>query len=280
MTTFKKFAGFIKIEHTLFSLPLLFAGAYLAGHAWPSLRTSFLIVVAGASARVVAMGLNRIIDREIDRLNPRTQQRHLPSGAMSLLEAWAAVSVSLLLYLLSAWLLSDFCLRLSWIPLVAFASYPYFKRFTHWAHLGLGLVWSLVPLAGFFAVEPSLDGIGPAVLLGVFCLFWLAGFDIIYATLDEDFDREYGVYSLPAAWGRTKALRAAALFHLLSFFTLVFLYGVYLSGPLTVMLLTVVGLTMYVGQKFSSNVDFAFFQVNAFIGLAVLIFIFIGSKGF
>lgn len=280
MNVLKKYAGFIKLEHTLFSLPLLFAGAVLAAGTWPSFRTTVLILFAGASARVVAMGLNRIIDRDIDRRNPRTRDRHLASGVMKRVEAWGLVLASLAVYLFSAWLLSDWCFRLSWIPLVAFAAYPYFKRVTRWAHVGLGLVWSLAPIGGYFAVRPSMSGAEPAFVLGAFCLFWLAGFDIIYATMDAGFDREAGLHSLPAAWGPERALKAAAVFHACAFITLAVLYGVWLSGPITVLLLLIIGACLILEQRFSQNVDFAFFQVNAVIGFIVFFFVYSGLKGF
>ena len=279
MKLLQKYASFIKLEHTLFSIPLLFSGAVLARNKWPPFRISLLILIAGSSARVVAMTLNRILDRNIDKINPRTASRHLPSGNMKLWEAWITVVVGLALYLYSTWLLSDFCLKYSWIPLVAFVLYPMFKRFTKWTHVGLGLVWSLVPLGGFFAVEPSLKGIWPVLILSLFCVFWLAGFDIIYATLDEQFDRESGVYSLPAAWGSKRALKLAGTFHLLSFIALFFLYGIFLSGPVTVMILAMIGILLYLEQKFSHYVDLAFFQINAVIGFFVLFFVIAGIKG-
>jgi len=156
--------------------------------------------LAAGSARVIALVLNRVIDRQIDGKNPRTKERHLISGRLTLVEAWLLAIVSLGIYLFSTWLLSDFCLRLSWVPLLGFTAYPFFKRFTKWTHVGLGFVWALVPVAGYFAVKPSWDGMFPVILLGAFSVFWLAGFDIIYATLDEEFDREAGLFSLPACW--------------------------------------------------------------------------------
>src|SRR5438045_699806 len=117
MRPLQKYASFIKLEHSLFSIPMLFAGAILAGNKWPTLRVSFLILLAGSSARVVAMTLNRLIDREIDKQNPRTQNRHLPAGTMKTHEAWSTILVGAALYFLSSWLLSDFCLKFSWIPL-------------------------------------------------------------------------------------------------------------------------------------------------------------------
>ena len=279
MSLLTKYSTFIKIEHTLFSLPLIFAGALMAESRWPSFRVTVLILLAATSARIVAMTLNRIIDREIDLRNPRTKDRHLPSGAMKLYEAWLIVLVTLGVYLGSAWLLNDVCLGLSWIPLLGFSAYPFFKRFTNWTHLGLGLVWSFVPVAGFLAVKPSSEGIGPAVALGIFSVFWLAGFDIIYATMDEAFDREAGVHSLPAAWGSKRAMRMSAVFHLLAFLALVVLYGVWFAGPITVMLLGLAGILLFLEQWFAGYVDMAFFQINAAIGFVIFFFVLSGLKG-
>jgi len=279
MTALTKYSTFIKLEHTLFSLPLIFAGAVIAEASVPSLRVIALILVAATAARVVAMTLNRIIDREIDKRNPRTQGRHIPSGAMKLYEAWLIVFLSLGIYLLAAWLLNDVCLRLAWLPLVGFAAYPFFKRFTKWTHVGLGLVWSFVPVAGFLAVKPSWEGIAPALGLGVFSVFWLAGFDVIYATMDEDFDREAGVKSLPAAWGSKRALRFSAVMHGLAFLTLAVVYAVWFSGPITVMLLALAGALLFMEQWFSGYVDMAFFQLNAAIGFVIFFFVLSGLKG-
>ncbi|MFN0117249.1 MAG: 4-hydroxybenzoate octaprenyltransferase [Elusimicrobiota bacterium] len=280
MTRLNLYNSFIKFEHTLFSLPLLFAGALLAGKTWPSWRVSFLIILAGAGARIVALALNRIIDRHIDKLNPRTQDRHLASGKIKLIEAWFILLVSLVIYLLAAWSLSEFCLKLSWLPVLGFSAYPFFKRFTKWAHLGLGIVWSLVPIGGFFAVHPSFDGMTPILLLALFSVFWLAGFDIIYAIQDEEFDRRVGLHSLPAKWGGKKALRISALFHVLSFFTLVILYAIFFSGPFTVICLGVIGILLYLEQSFSHNVNLSFFHINVILGFVVLVFVFCGIKGF
>jgi 4-hydroxybenzoate polyprenyltransferase len=169
---------------------------------------------------------------------------------------------------------------LSWIPLVGFSAYPFFKRFTKWTHVGLGLVWSFIPLAGYFAVKPTLEGATPAILLGVFSIFWLAGFDIIYATMDEAFDKKAGLFSLPACWGAERAVRTAAMFHLLSFIVLLIIYGVWFSGPLTVMLLASIGVLLFLEQRYSHHVDLAFFKINAVIGFAIFFFVISGSKGF
>lgn len=272
--------GFVKLEHTLFSLPLIFAGAFLANGRFPSLRLSILMILAGAGARVVALALNRIIDRHIDAKNPRTQDRHLTNGSMKLFEAWIITFVALALYLISVWLISDFCLKWSWIPLIGFAAYPFFKRFTKWTHVGLGIVWSVIPIAGYLAVKPSFDISGPTLLLAVFSVFWLAGFDIIYATMDEKYDKEAGLFSLPACWGAERAVKMAGVFHALSFLALLAIYGIWFQGPLTVMLLAAIGVLLFMEQRFSHNVDLAFFKINAVIGFAIFAFVISGVKGY
>jgi len=258
---------------------MLFAGALVAAGRWPSFRVSFLILTAGFGARAAALAMNRIIDKDIDLKNPRTASRELPSGAISLLQAWGVAMAGVLVYLLSAWLLNDFCLRLSWIPLSAFVIYPYLKRFTHWSHLGLGLVWSLAPLGGYLAVKSSFEGSGPAFLLSAFSLFWLAGFDIIYATLDEEFDKAHGLFSLPAKVGSQKALRISALFHLLAFFFLAIFYTVHLAGPITVLLLLISGFLLYLEHRMAYDVDLAFFKINAVTGFLILALVLSGLKG-
>ena len=269
MALLTRYARFVKIEHTLFSLPLLLAGAVLAARGWPSFRALFFILTAATGARIVALSLNRIIDVRIDRLNPRTADRELARGTMRLQEAWLLVVAGGGVYLASAWLLNPFCFRLSWLPLAAFALYPYMKRATHWSHLFLGGVWSLTPLAGYFAVRPRFQGSGPAWMLAAFSLFWLAGFDIIYALQDEEFDRAHGLHSLPAGWGGDRALKISGLFHGLAFLCLVVLYLFYLSGPLAVLLLVTCGVLLYFEHRMARDVELAFFKLNIAVGFFV-----------
>lgn len=278
MNLLRKFASYVKVEHSLFSLPLLFSGAFLAQNEWPSWRLTLLIFIAAINARIVAMSLNRIFDRHIDALNPRTQMRHLPSGALTLFQAWIICLGALLGYLYCAWKISELCLKLSWIPLVGFVVYPFFKRFTKWTHLGLGLVWSLVPLAGFISVGPSIKMAYPVIIICLFSILWLAGFDIIYAADDEDFDRQHGLYSLPAAWGLEKALRFSAHLHVISFVLLVVLYFTWMSGIGPVLILFLIGLLFLFEHFFSSSLRFAFLHVNVAIGFLVLFFVILGVK--
>jgi len=168
----RKFFNFVKIEHTLFTLPLIYGGVVLGSHGVPSFQLLMLVLVAATGARTLAFALNRIIDRKIDFLNPRTSNRELPSGRMSLAEAYVVLLAGFVLYFGSAIFISEFCLILSPVPLIVFIIYPYMKRFTFLAHFGVGLGMAMAPLGGWFAVSPSFDNIVPAILL---CLYDFLG---------------------------------------------------------------------------------------------------------
>ena len=271
----KAYAGFVKLEHTVFSLPLIFAGALLGGPL--TLRLAVLMLLAALGGRVMAMGLNRLIDAKLDACNPRTKIRELPSGAMRRGEAWAIVGLAGLLYAASAAAISPLCLRLSPIPVILFAGYPYLKRFTTLAHLGLGLAWSTAPLGGWLAVARSPAELGSIRYLWLFAVCWVAGFDIIYATMDEAFDREFGLRSLPAKIGKRPALRAAALLHLLALTALYQLWKTQLHGALApAWLAAVAALLVWQHAIAERRPAFAFFQINAIVGFAVLGLIFAG----
>lgn len=269
----KKYLSFIKIEHTLFSLPLIYAGVFLASDEFPSLKILILVLLAAIGARIVAMSLNRIIDFKIDLKNPRTSSRELPSGKMNLNEAILVTIVGLLIYLSSAYLISFFCFYLSPIPLIIFVIYPYLKRFTKFAHFGVGLGLSMAPLGGWFAIKGNLNNLEIGLLLPLFTIFWATGFDIIYSTLDEKFDRQAGLYSFPSKYGSQKALRISAFLHILAFVMLVVIYYFSLRSLASLLLLAVSGYLLYLEQKKSSDVELAFFKINAVIGFVILLMI-------
>jgi len=272
------YASFVKLEHTVFSLPLVLAGTLLATRRWPSLKMLVLIVFAAAGARVVAMGLNRLIDLHVDSRNPRTSNRELPRGAMQLAEAWGIVLVAGGVYVASAAALAPICLRLSPIPVLLFVIYPYLKRFTVLSHLGLGVAWSMAPLGGWLAGSQTLTGLEQVGWLWLFSLFWVAGFDIIYATMDEAFDREAGLYSLPARMGRQPALRIAASLHAAAFLSLVALWRSQFRSPTSlVWLLAVAGLFIWQHAVAGRHPEFAFFQLNGVIGFLVFGFVLSGT---
>ena len=270
----KTYVSFIKLEHTVFSLPLIFAGALLHTRGWPDARLLELILLAAIGGRVMAMGLNRLIDAAIDARNPRTQRRELPRGAMQRGEAWAIVGVAGALYLAAAAAIAPICLQLSPIPVALFVIYPYLKRFTALSHLGLGLAWSMAPLGGWLAASRSLEPFGEIVWLWVFSILWVAGFDIIYATMDEAFDREAGIHSLPARLGKQPALRIAAGVHLLAFVSLIALWRTHGFSNWALPWLAATGaLLVWQHLVAEEHPEFAFFQLNGVIGFSVLGFV-------
>ena len=272
MTFLRNFSGFLKIEHTLFSLPVIFAGAFLAAEGIFGARLFVLILLAGTGARTFALALNRIFDREIDRRNPRTAARELPSGKMNLREALAIATVGALLYFLSAYFICLLVFLLSPIPLVAFTVYPLMKRFTALCHFGVGFSLALGPLGGWLAVRCSFEEILPAIVLTFSTFFWISGFDIIYATADEEFDRRRGIFSLVARFGRQRALLVSKISHLLSFASLVFLYLLSFSSFLALLPLALCGYLLYLEHGSFGQVDSAFFRTNILVGFAVLFF--------
>ena len=212
-----RLANFVKVEHTIFSLPLLFAGAWLgAGGHWPGLRPLFWIALAGLGARALGMAMNRILDRRLDLLNPRTAGRELPSGRLTPAQGWSVAAAGLAVYLLACTALGPLCLLLSPIPAAVLITYSLLKRFTSLCHYGIGACLALGPLGAFVAVAGT-TAVSPAViLLALFTFCWISGFDIIYALQDLAADREIGVHSLPAALGSRGAQIVAAATHLVA----------------------------------------------------------------
>ena len=270
MARIKNFLSFVKIEHTLFSLPLIYSGVFLAAKEIPSPSILVLVLVAAAGARTAALALNRIIDREIDRRNPRTARRELASGAMTLGEGLFVLSIGIVLYLGSAAFISPFCLALSPLPLIIFTIYPYMKRFTPLAHFGVGLGLAMAPLGGWFAIQQSFHNLLPAALLTLFTLLWVAGFDIIYSTLDELFDRQENLYSFTSRYGKRKALRISGFLHFAAFAVLAVLFATYTRALGSLLFLLSSGYLLYLEHKKSSDVELAFFKINAVVGFSVL----------
>lgn len=270
------YARFIKIEHTLFSFPLLLSGALLAPQNHLTFRTLALILIAGTGARVAALALNRILDHRFDRDNPRTASRELAKGAMSLSEAWLVTILGTALYMVAAYLISPLCLWLAPIPLAVFVVYPMLKRFTMWAHLGVGLGLSMAPLGAWFAVSQHFQDLGPIIALAAFTFFWVSGFDIIYSTLDEDYDRRSGLYSLPSRLGRRRALVISMGFHFAAFVCLGILYWMQLEGLVAGLLLLASGALLYLEHRKAEDVELAFFKINAVLGFVVLALVYTG----
>lgn len=262
----------IKFSHTVFALPFALTGMVLAARGLPDLGTVFWILVAMLGARTAAMAWNRVADAQIDARNPRTADRHLPRGIVRPVEAWLLVAGGAALLLLAAWALNPLCLRLSPLALAVIALYPYAKRFTWLCHYLLGLALAAAPLGAWIAVRGSWSW--RIVPLGLAVLVWVAGFDILYALQDLEFDRTQGLHSVPQRLGAGRALRLAARLHLLVVLLLVAqipLFGLGVWYGLGV--LAVAGLLLYehalVTPYDLSRLDAAFFSMNGTISVIV-----------
>jgi 4-hydroxybenzoate polyprenyltransferase len=264
----------IKFEHTVFALPFAFLGAFLAAGGPPDLRTSLWILAGMVGARTTAMTFNRIIDLPFDAKNPRTASRALPKGDIRLKEAWAVVMAAALLYFLSAYELNRLALILSPFVLALLLLYSYTKRFTFLCHVFLGLSIGIAPTAGWIAVRGD---VGPVpIVLSLGFLFWMAGFDILYACLDTEFDRKEGLKSIPAVFGAKKAFIISRLSHAIAFvlFTLTGLFArlnwIYFTGVLAVFALLIVQGRL-IKPNDLSRINAAFFNCNAAISIILFI---------
>lgn len=265
----KNILRFIKIEHTIFSLPLLFAGAWLGnGRTYPTLKVLLLLVLAAVGARIVGMAMNRILDRRIDALNPRTANRELPQGSLSLIHGYGVVLLGTALYLAACYFLGGLCWRLWPVPFIPLMTYSFLKRFTNFCHFGIGLCLGLVPLGAYVATSQTMTFDSSILYLSLFTFCWMSGADIIYALLDIDFDRNIGVHSLPAAIGATKAQVVAGALHIIAFASLIGILWTMKSGSLAWLSLFVAStsfVAMYV-QRIPVHVRF--FPISAVAGIA------------
>ncbi len=263
----------IKFSHTIFALPFALLAALLAARGIPELRTLAFILLAMVGARSAAMAWNRLVDRDVDAANPRTQNRELVTGVLSVFQMRVFCALSVGLFLFAASQLNRLCLLLAPIALLVVLGYSHTKRFTALAHLVLGLGLAIAPVGAWVAVRGEFALL--PVVLGFGVLFWVAGFDVIYSLQDESFDRAQGLHSIPSALGGARALLVSRVFHVLAFacflatwrlsgLGFVFLAGVLVAGGFLVrqhLLVTPTDL---------SRVDAAFFTANGW--LSVMLF--------
>ncbi len=278
---FIRYVNFVKLPHTVFALPFAFLGVvYASFSATVTLAQGLLVLLAFTAARFAAMGFNRVVDRDVDALNPRTRNRELPTGRLSLRAAGTGVVVAAAVFVIAAGLLNRLCLYLSPLALAWILSYSYTKRFTSWSHLWLGASLAIAPAGGYLAVVGSwaapwwtLPAVGLAVLT------WVAGFDMFYALQDEGFDRAHGVKSAVVLLGQRASIRVAKLLHGI---TIVMLIVFALGTPF--------GVIYYVGVAVAAAIlawehhlvrpgdltrlDAAFFQMNGVMSIIVFIFSF------
>ena len=292
LDTLVKWAGFVKLSHTIFALPFALAAMIVAARdtrGWPGWRVFLLILTARSCARTCAMAFNRIVDRKYDSMNPRTALRHLPAGQISLLSAVALCALSGAGLVAAAYFLNPLCFYLSPVALFLVCFYSLTKRFTDYTHVWLGLALALAPLGAWLAVRGGFD-LFPlrngsvslahsgflAILLAVAVVFWLIGFDIIYALQDYEFDKRVGLRSVVVAWGPLNALRAAFLSHLVMIL-LLFAFGLlsrfriaYLIGMIVIAASLL--FEHWLARRRSLNwVQNAFFRLNALVSLVFLV---------
>ena len=262
----------IKFEHTIFALPFAFLGMMLAAEGWPAWGKVGWIVVAMVGARSAAMGFNRLVDRHIDAANPRTADRALPAGQVSPAFVAGFVAVSAGLLVVATWRLNPLTFKLSPLALAIVLGYSYSKRFTNWSHLVLGLALAGAPIGAWVGV---LGDIGPAPLvLGGAVLLWVAGFDILYALQDLDFDRQRGLHSIPVRFGETGALILSAVLHGVMVALLALLPQVYPPGLGIAWWVGIAGCAALLGWQHwvvrpgdLSRLDAAFFQANGLLAV-------------
>jgi 4-hydroxybenzoate polyprenyltransferase len=268
-TTLAHILNFTKIEHTAFSLPLIFTGAWLGGgHRFPSMMVMALIVAAAVGARVFGMAMNRVFDRHIDRLNPRTANRELPAGKISLHLALAIAAGGLMLYLAACWKLGGWCLTLAPIPLIPLLGYSLLKRFTPFCHFGIGLCLALAPVGAFVAAAGHVNLSATVILFSGFVFCWLSGADIIYALMDIDSDRHNRIHSMPAWLGARGALRVAAATHVVAWGTLVGVVQQVEGGAVAWLALLVSALFFVLMYVPAIPIPKRFFPISTLAGIA------------
>ncbi len=278
----KLYLDFVVIKHSLFAIPFAYLGAFLASRGIPELRILFWVGLAFIGARSAAMALNNLIDRDIDAKNPRTANRELPAGKITLREVWGIIIVSYLLLFYSAYKLNPLCLMLAPIIPVTSIIYPYLKRVFPVSHYVLGLNLAYAPVGGWLAVTGVFNyPFGApeiAMLLLLFAVtFWVGGFDLIYSLQDIDFDKKEGLYSIPSVFGVKNTLLLSFASHILMLGLLVGLMFVLKLGIIfKVGLVIIAALIWYehtlVKTDNFTNVPVAFFNVNAAVSLSLLIF--------
>jgi 4-hydroxybenzoate polyprenyltransferase len=282
MSVIQKWGSFVRFSHTVFALPFALAAMLVAARdnrGWPGGKIFGLILAAMVSARTCAMAFNRIADRKFDALNPRTANRHLPRGEISLASAVALCILSAAGFIAASFFLNPLCFYLSPVALVMICFYSLTKRFTDYTHVFLGLALALAPVGAWLAVkgaDVSIWEILEMTSLAFAVVLWLVGFDVIYALQDYEFDKSHGLRSLVVAWGPKNALAAAFLAHmimcglLLAFGLLCRFRIAYLIGWLIILGCLV--MEHWIARRRSLNwINLAFFRLNALVGVIFLV---------
>lgn len=266
------YARMVKIEHSVFALPFAYMGAFMADGGLPDMRIMVLLTIAMVAVRSFAMGFNRLADLRYDSLNPRTANRPLVTGEITTLETKIFLTVTALVFIASCAGINRACLNLSFPALLLCAFYSYTKRFTWLCHFVLGAVLGLAPAAGWISVQPGLPM--PVALLFLGVLFWVAGFDILYACQDVEFDREHGLHSVPVHFGVKTALALSAFCHANTVvFFLLAGWSAWLGVPYF-LVAAIVGIILVYEHRLVkpgdlTRINLAFFTLNGVISIAL-----------
>ena len=271
----KKYGEVVMFSHTLFSLPFALIGMVWAAGGLPSFDTVFWILIALVGARNGANALNRIVDKDIDKKNPRTANRHLPKGIVKEYEVWGIVVLCFSIFILAAYKLNTLCFLLSPVALFLFIIYSYTKRFTWACHVVLGIACGGAPVGAWLAVTGKF-ALAP-LILGAVVMLWVAGFDIIYGTQDIDFDRASGLFSIPARFGLKGALYISRMFHFMMIILLISLYFVMNRGWIYLVGISISAILLVLEHYMVSpanekKMKIASYNINQVV--SVLIFIF------
>ena len=269
------FSELVMFKHSVFSLPFIFIAMVVAAHGWFGWKLLLLGTVAAVSARNFAMGVNRYLDRDIDRLNPRTKNRPSVDGRVSTVQMQMFIWINAAVFVATAYLINDLAFKLSVPILMILGAYTLFKRFSALAHLVLGVSLGLAPIAGVVAVEGQVTLWSLYLAAGV--MFWVAGFDLLYSLQDMAFDRAHGLHSIPSRFGAVNTMRIARLFHVL---TILLWWQFVVSAQLGAWAYAAVlfsalmlGYEHYLVNKDFTKIDRAFFTVNGYLGFVFLILI-------
>ena len=266
---------FVMFKHTIFSLPFIFIAMVVVANGWFGWRLFVLGLLAAMFARNFAMGVNRYLDRDIDKLNPRTANRPSVDGRISEPMQLLFIVINALGFVIVSYFINNLAFMLSIPFLIVLGGYSYFKRFSEFAHLVLGVALGLAPIAGVIAVEAKVTMWSLFLALGV--MFWVGGFDLLYALQDMEFDKKMGLYSIPSHYGKECTLFISKIFHLLSIlFWLLFVMEAGL-GFFAYLAVIFAAIMLYYEHKIVNKdinkIDRAFFTVNGYLGIVFLIFI-------
>ena len=271
----KDFNELVMFEHSIFSLPFIFIAMIVAADGWFGYWLLIMGALAAVSARNFAMGLNRYADRDIDAANPRTESRPNVDGRLDATSIMIFVLVNAFVFVVIAYMINDLALYLSVPILIVIGSYSYFKRFSHLAHIVLGISLGLAPIAGVVAVQATIPAWSVILSLGV--IFWVAGFDLLYSLQDIDFDKENNLHSIPSRYGADATLFISSLFHMLT--VIFWALFVWIAGLGTFAFLAVILSAVMLGyehklvRKDFTQIDRAFFTVNGYLGIAFFVLI-------